>query len=119
MSGRNKGIQSGGAFWWFFQRISGAFLLFALLVHFWVMHFFPANDGVITFDSVMLRLQSPIWKGFDLLFLVFATYHALNGVMMVVNDYVKNDRWRVFLTGLGWVGSAYLIVLGTISIVSL
>jgi len=119
MSDRNQGVQSGGVFWWFFQRISGVFILIAILVHFWVLHFFPPDHGVITFDSVMMRLQNPFWKAFDMLFLVTALYHGLTGVMMVVQDYIRRDGLRIFTTALLWTGAVYLLIIGSMTILNL
>ena len=116
---RNSGINSGGAFWWFFQRISGAFLLIALLTHFWILHFFPAEHGAITFESVMARLQHPLWKAFDLLFLILAIYHGMNGAMSLVHDYINKSIFRLPAIGLLWMGALYLLILGSITILGI
>ena len=115
----DMGHQSGGAFEWFFQRISGAFLLFALLAHFWVLHFFAPAHGEITFDSVMTRLQHPLWRTIDLLFLVFAIYHAVNGIKLVIHDYLHKPRLRMFLIGILWVVGIWLLVTGSMTILNL
>ena len=115
----NRGIRSGGAFNWFFQRISGAMLLLTLLAHFWVIHFFPPAHGEITFESVMQRLQHPAWKTIDLSFLIFALYHGMNGVFMVVHDYVHSNGLRILITAILWVVALWLLVFGSLTILGL
>ncbi len=115
----NRGIRSGGAFAWFFQRISGAFLLIALLAHFWVIHFFPPAHGEITYHSVMLRLQHPLWKTIDLLFLILGLYHGMNGVMMVIHDYIHTNGLRILITAALWMAALWLLVFGSLTILGL
>lgn len=111
-----RGIGSGGAFAWFFQRISGAFLLAALLVHFWVLHY--ANDGEVTFLIVAQRLASPLWKTIDLTFLLLAIIHGFNGFIMVIHDYVHHHNIRLVLVSLVWIVGIIIGILGTITILT-
>ncbi len=115
----NKGAGSGGAFDWYLQRISGAILLLALIAHFWVLHFFPPQHGEITFESVMQRLQHPVWKGIDLLFLTAGIFHGMKGVLIVVNDYLHNPRWRMFIVGLVWTAALWFLLVGAMTILGL
>lgn len=119
MSSIEKGIHSGGAFGWFFQRVTGAFLLIALLVHFWVLHFFGPAHGEITFDAVMARLQSPLWRGFDMLFLILGIYHGMNGILLVVNDYIRRAGLRMAVIGVLWVAALYFLIIGSMTILGL
>lgn len=115
----NRGIRSGGAFNWFFQRISGAMLLLALLAHFWVIHFFPPAHGEITYESVMARLQHPAWKTTDLLFLFFGLYHGMNGVLMVVHDYIHKAGLRIVIISVLWIAAIWLLIMGSLTILGL
>jgi succinate dehydrogenase / fumarate reductase membrane anchor subunit len=116
---KDSGLNSGGVIKWFLQRITGAFLLFGLLVHFWVLHFFPPEHGEITFETVMARLQHPLWKTFDILFLLVVLYHGMNGIQIVINDYIQKNGWRILIVGFLWIGALFLLVKGTITILSL
>jgi len=117
---REHGIDSGGAFQWFAQRISGAVLLIALLGHFWVLHFFPADPhGEITYQTVMLRLSNPLWRTFDLLFLVFGLYHGMNGLTLVIHDYVHAKGIRMTLIGVLWVAAIFFMIIGSMTILGL
>lgn len=116
---KDLGFQSGGAFHWYFQRISGAVLLIALLVHFWVLHFFAPPHGEITFDAVMERLQHPLWRALDILFLVVGIYHGMNGIMISINDYLHRPVLRIFVVGLLWVAALFFLIIGTLTILGL
>lgn len=111
-----KGIGSGGAFAWFFQRISGAFLLAALLAHFWVLHY--ANDGQVTALIVAQRLATPLWKTIDLTFLVLAIIHGFNGFIMLIHDYVHHHNIRLALVSLVWIVGIVIGLMGIITVVS-
>ncbi len=111
-----RGIGSSGAFAWFFQRISGIFLLLALLAHFWVLHY--SNDGEVTFQIVAQRLSHPLWKTIDLAFLFLAIFHGFNGFIMVIHDYVRWKNVRLVLVSLVWVAGILLGLLGMITIIT-
>ncbi len=110
---RNRGLASGGAFDWFFQRISGLVLLFMLAAHFVLLHF----SGVeLTFEGVSHHLSKLSWRVFDLSFLVLGTIHAINGLFMLLHDYVQNNRWRGILTGVLWTMGILMMVIGSMTI---
>jgi len=120
MTERERGLHSGGAFQWFFQRITGAVLLLILIGHFWVLHFFPQGQhGVITYDIVMNRLNNPFWRTFDLMFLVFGIYHGMNGVTLLIHDYVHAKGWRMALVGTLWVAAVFFLLIGSMTILGL
>jgi succinate dehydrogenase / fumarate reductase membrane anchor subunit len=101
---------------WFYQRITGIFLVVLLLVHFTIMHFI--GTGETDYQTVAPRLASPYWKTFDLAFLIFALYHGLAGLWVVVDDYVHKDGWRIFIYSLIVLGGALLLVLGALTIIT-
>jgi succinate dehydrogenase / fumarate reductase, membrane anchor subunit len=110
---RNRGLASGGAFDWFFQRISGIILGIMLAVHFILLHF----SGVeLTFQGVSEHLSQPSWLVFNLMFLVLGTSHAINGFFMLLHDYVQNNLWRGILTGTLWTLGILMIVIGSMTI---
>jgi len=119
MINRETGLRSGGALNWFLQRISGAVLLIALIVHFWVLHFYPPAGGEITFDTVMQRLQNPLWRAMDLVFLVAGLYHGANGMLMLIHDYVRAAGIRIALVGVLWIGALFYLIVGSMTILGL
>ncbi|RJP79290.1 MAG: succinate dehydrogenase, hydrophobic membrane anchor protein [Candidatus Zixiibacteriota bacterium] len=110
-----RGIGSGGAFAWFFQRISGAVLVLALLLHFWVLHY--SNQGEVTFEIVAQRLATPVWKTIDLTFLVLAVIHGFWGFLMIVRDYVHSKNMRLFLVAAVWTVGLVIAVMGALTII--
>lgn len=104
-----------GAFLWLFQRVSGLAILVMLSVHIWVNHYSPG--GFTTYDKMALRLANPVWKAFDLTFLVLLLFHGFNGIWTVVVDYASRDWVRLGLLGLLWVLGLALFFLGAISII--
>jgi succinate dehydrogenase hydrophobic membrane anchor protein len=107
----------GGAFDWFFQRVSGVVLAVCFAVHLIVLHFM--GDGVITYETVMERLSRPGWKAFDLVFLFFGLYHSVTGGRMIVDDYVHHPMLRSVLTALLWILAVVLFFVGLVIIMSL
>lgn len=101
---------------WFYQRITGIFLVVLLLVHFTIMHFI--GTGETNYQTVAPRLASPYWKTFDLAFLVFALYHGMAGLWVVIDDYVHKDGWRIFIYSLIVLIGALLLILGALTIIT-
>jgi succinate dehydrogenase / fumarate reductase, membrane anchor subunit len=111
---RNTG--QGGAWTWLFQRLTGIFIVVIILLHFGMMHM--SGGGEITYKVVAARLSNPMWKCFDIAFLVFALYHGLAGAWVVASDYVKNSGWRMFIySSLTLVGVG-LFSIGAVTIIA-
>jgi succinate dehydrogenase / fumarate reductase membrane anchor subunit len=185
------------AFQWFLHRITGTFLVFLLITHFWVQHYDrttasishdvvtaeqaeagvlprysdeanaavlerqralrgervgnpvipaqeipaqerplqpdpeaeeipgpthpPAEAGIATpYDVLMLRLADPVyavlWKGFNILFLLFALHHGFYGLNNILTDYIRNDMVRAAAITLSWGVALVLFVIGTYSV---
>jgi succinate dehydrogenase / fumarate reductase, membrane anchor subunit len=181
---RNYGRTTrSSAFQWFAHRITGTFLIFLLITHFWIQHFNrttasvthsvitadeveqgvlprypqeaadavqarraatptppegravpaaqeapgpthpPGETAAITpYDVLMLRLGDPVyavlWKGFNLLFLLFALHHGFYGVNNVLSDYVRNDMLRVAVQTLSWTLALILLLVGGYSVIT-
>ena len=60
---------------WLFQRVSAAFLVIGLAVHFLVLHFMIERP--VTMAKVAERLQAPGWMVFDSLLLLPAAAAVL------------------------------------------
>lgn len=116
MKRKQYGIGSGGAFAWYFQRITGLILIITLLLHYLYLHFL--NGGNVTFQEVTQRLSTPLWKTIDLVFLVSVVYHAMQGILMVVNDYVHRPALRSTLVAAVWVLGMVLTITGVVTIVT-
>ena len=79
---------------WFYMRVSGVFLLFLVFAHVLIMHII--NDvSAINYAFVAARWASPFWRSYDWLMLVLALSHGLNGLKIVVDDYVHRPGLHV------------------------
>jgi len=112
---RDYGFGSGGAFHWFLQRVSGVVLFILLLVHFLTTHYFPVGD--ITYQKVLARLSQPGWKLFYMVFIALGLYHGINGIWIIVQDYVARSSWRFIILGLLMVAGLILFMLGSITVI--
>ena len=143
---------------WFLHRITGTFLIFLLVTHFWVQHYdtttatvsehiltteqieegempeyseeaqaavraqIGAAGEVTPYDVAMLRLADPVyavlWKGFNILFLIFALHHGFYGLNNILTDYIRNPIGRKMATTLSWTLALALFVIGLYSILT-
>jgi succinate dehydrogenase / fumarate reductase membrane anchor subunit len=99
---------------WLFMRLSGILLLFLSVIHVLVMHVLETGVERVDFDFVVERWSSPFWRTWDWLMLSLALLHGINGVRVIVQDYVRRPGWRLgWNWGFGIVGLV-LFALGTI-----
>lgn len=101
---------------WIFMRISGIVLLVMVLLHLAIMHLIN-NVEVINYHFVAVRYATPFWRTYDLVMLWLAMIHGLNGLRVVVDDYVISRGWRVaalsvvFISGLIFLSLGSLVIL--------
>ncbi len=115
-----KGSSNSGDMIWFFQRITGLFLVILLLLHFLLIHLTNVDHEthMVTFDLVAKRLASPFWKTLDLVFLSMAVFHGLNGAWMVIADYIHQAWARITLFTITCTLGVILLALGVLTIVT-
>jgi len=88
-------------FMWYFTRISGLLLVLLALGHMLIMHVLVQLTGQeINFAFVTSRWGSPFWRIYDLLLLVLALIHGVNGARIIIGDYVVRGGLRGLLIGL-------------------
>lgn len=102
---------------WLFMRLSGLALVFLALVHFALTHI--VTDVVDTnYRFVSRRWDNPAWRVFDWLLLTLALAHGLNGLRVIIDDYVRqparNKAVKAGVYGL----TAALFLLGTVTILA-
>lgn len=91
----------GSAYGWLFQRITGLFLAFFLILHTQVLHF--TKQWKIDFNVVTQRMDSIGWVIFYAIFVPALLFHALNGVWQVVHDYRPKEGIAKTVKALLWV----------------
>ena len=100
-------------FWWYFMRLSGLALVLLALGHMFIMHVLvELTGGEIDFAFVQSRWGTPFWRIYDLLLLLLAFIHGVNGARIVIGDYVTNRTGRSLVIGIFLVVSAIWLVLG-------
>ena len=96
---------------WSFMRISGFVMIFLVFLHITIMHFI--NDiTAITGQFVYSRFAAlPAWAWIDLAILFFAWLHGLNGLRVVLTDYIRRGTGRKVVLGLvGLFGLAWFVL---------
>jgi succinate dehydrogenase hydrophobic anchor subunit len=121
---------------WVFTRVSGLILILlaiiGLVLAFWMgartqmdmatilrWTFFPNSYHVVNSDipDVVPGWANAYWQIMQILIISFAGTHGVNGVRVVLEDYMGHTRWRVFWRGLLFLlwafmmGLAFFIIL--------
>lgn len=106
---------SGFELWsWLFMRISGIVLLFLAVGHVLIMHVMEEGVERVDFNFVAERWGSPFWRTWDWMMLTLALLHGINGVRVVVQDYVRSPGGRIAWNSVFAIVGFALFVLGTI-----
>ena len=103
---RSRSARSAGAFEaysWLFMRASAVLLLVLVLLHFAIMHVINGVEQV-NYSFVAARFATPFWRSYDLLMVLLALGHGLNGTRIIIDDYVHARAWRVF-----WMSALYAV----------
>ncbi|HYX49012.1 MAG TPA: succinate dehydrogenase, hydrophobic membrane anchor protein [Ktedonobacteraceae bacterium] len=111
---------SGGGFEtfsWYFFRISGILLIFLAIFHLFLNH--VATDVSCTsYQLVSIRYENPFWRLYDWLLLTLALLHGMNGLRVVVDDYVRTRGWRLTLQSAVGIVTLVFFLLGTITLIT-
>jgi succinate dehydrogenase / fumarate reductase membrane anchor subunit len=117
-AGRDRPIRGFELWTWLFMRISGIVLLFLAVGHVLIMHVWGNGVDRVNFAFIQLRWASPFWKTWDWLMLVLALLHGVNGLRVIVLDYVRPAGARLAINSFFTVLGAALMALGTIIVVT-
>lgn len=104
-------------FSWYFFRISGIALIFLAIFHLFINH--VATDVSCTsYELVQIRYANPFWRLYDWLLLTLALLHGMNGLRIVIDDYVHTPGWRLSLQSLVAILTLAFFMLGTITLIT-
>lgn len=81
-----------------FMRLSGIALLLLAVGHMLLQHILRDVHS-LTLQTVQEIWRSWGWRAYDLLLLVFAIVHGLNGLRQVIEDYLHDPR-KIRITNL-------------------
>jgi len=73
---------------WLFMRASGMLLVFLALGHLFIMHVFNSIHS-IDYQFVVERYAKVFWRAYDGLMLWLALLHGMNGLRVIVDDYLR------------------------------
>jgi succinate dehydrogenase / fumarate reductase membrane anchor subunit len=104
-------------FSWYYFRISGILLIFLVIIHLLIMH--VTNDvACTTYQFVAYRYDNPFWRLYDWMLLTLGLTHGVNGLRIVIDDYVRSPRARLFMMSLAGTLLLVFFMLGTITLAS-
>lgn len=112
--GRERPLGGFELWSWLFMRISGIVLLVLAVGHVVIMHLPAGGVSRINFGFVATRWQSPFWRTWDWALLVLALIHGINGLRVIILDYVRPPGARLALNMLFYTLGFVLFVLGTV-----
>ncbi len=118
-TGRGPRPAGGGfeTFSWYYFRISGIALLFLVIAHLFIMH--VTNDvSCTTYAFIAYRYSNVFWRLFDWLLLTLSLTHGMNGLRVVIDDYVRSANARVWLMGISALLLLAFFMLGTITLIT-
>lgn len=104
-------------FSWYFFRISGVALVFLALIHLFINHV-STDVSCTSYQLVQIRYANPFWRVYDWLLLTLALLHGMNGLRVVIDDYVHTNGWRLSLQSAVALVTVIFFMLGTITIIT-
>jgi len=113
-AGRERPVGGLELWTWIFMRMSGLVLLVLAVGHVLVMHVVGGGVGRVNFGFVATRWSSPFWRTWDWAMLVLALVHGINGLRVIVLDYVRPAGARFAINMFFYVTGFVLFVLGTV-----
>jgi succinate dehydrogenase membrane anchor subunit len=119
-SGYGPRPAAGGGFEtfsWYFFRVTGVALIFLVLLHLFFNHV-STDVSCTSYQLVALRYQNYFWRLYDWLLLMLALLHGMNGLRIVVDDYVHSHGWRLTIQSLVALATLVFLLLGTITLIT-
>ncbi len=111
---------SGGGFEtfsWYFFRISGILLIFLAIIHVFLNHV-TTDVSCTSYQLISIRYANPFWRLYDWLLLTLALLHGMNGLRIVIDDYVHTRSLRLTLQSAAGIVTLVFFLLGTITLIT-
>lgn len=113
-----KQTSRSGSLAWLLQRITAVIIFFVLMLHFVTYHFL-AHGRSVSYQWVIERASSWWFPLLQFVLLLSVIFHGLNGVWLVLEDYVANRHWRLICFSLLIAVGVMLLFVGTLTIIKL
>jgi succinate dehydrogenase / fumarate reductase membrane anchor subunit len=114
---RPKASERFETFAWLYMRVSGLLLILMVLAHFRIMHLYYGVEH-IDFSVVAARYGTPFWRIYDLVLVLLAVTHGMNGAKMILDDYVHPRSWRTAILCVVWAIGFIFLVMGGFTILT-
>lgn len=100
---------------WYFMRLSGIVLFILALGHLIIMHVINTVENI---DDLFVaeRLSNPFWQIYDWVLLTLALLHGLNGIRIIIDDYVHRPGLRMALQSCLYIIAFLFFVAGSMVI---
>jgi len=110
---------SGGfeTFSWYFMRISAIGLFFLAIIHLFINHV-TTDVACTSYQLIAARYANPYWRVYDWLLLTLALLHGMNGLRVVVDDYVQIRAWRIRIESLLGLLTLAFFMVGTVTLIT-
>ncbi len=102
---------------WYFNRISAIALFFLVIIHLLLNHV-TTDVSCTSYQLIAIRYANPYWRVYDWLLLTLALLHGMNGLRVVVDDYVGTQVWRVRILWLLIMLTLVLFMVGTVTLIT-
>lgn len=113
-SSRPRPGEGAELWWWLFMRISGILLLFLAVGHVVIMHVLDGGIDRVNYEFVADRWNGVFWRTWDWLLLSLALLHGVNGLRVVIQDYVRKPQMRFLLNWFFYIVGFVIFALGTV-----
>jgi succinate dehydrogenase / fumarate reductase, membrane anchor subunit len=114
---RPKAAERFEVYTWLYMRVSGLLLVLMVLTHFGIMHLYY-GVAHIDFNVVAARYGTPFWRIYDLVLVLLAVTHGMNGAKMLIDDYIHPRSWRTAVLCLVWAIGFIFLVMGGFTILT-
>jgi succinate dehydrogenase / fumarate reductase membrane anchor subunit len=104
-------------FSWYFFRISGIGLIFLVLIHL-VLNHVTTDVSCTSYQLIAIRYTNPFWRLYDWLLLTLALLHGMNGLRVVVDDYIQNRGMRLTVQSALGLLTLIFFLLGTVTLIT-
>jgi succinate dehydrogenase / fumarate reductase membrane anchor subunit len=104
-------------FSWYFMRISAIGLFFLAIIHLFLNHV-TTDVACTSYQLVAARYANPFWRVYDWLLLTLALLHGMNGLRIIVNDYVRSHAWLIRIESLLGFLVLVLFMVGTVTLIT-
>lgn len=104
-------------FSWYFMRVSAIGLFFLAILHLFLNHV-TTDVSCTSYQLIALRYTNPYWRVYDWLLLSLALLHGMNGLRVVIDDYVRTRTWRIRIESLLGFLTLVFFMVGTITLIT-